>query len=102
MINAPKDLTPISPQAEPEEGTEGGIPEWVPATKVLVASGTKRQGLALGHCSVHNSRCDPTSTVWSFTNEKPLHSAEGGKGFRVFDLWVVRLISIILTLTSTE
>jgi elongation factor P--beta-lysine ligase len=37
----------------------------------------------------------------AFLKKKPFHPTEGGKGFRVFDLSVVRLISVPLTLTST-
>jgi hypothetical protein len=37
----------------------------------------------------------------SFLKKKPLHYTEGGKGFRVFDLLVVRLIAVVLALTST-
>jgi hypothetical protein len=38
----------------------------------------------------------------SFLKKKPLHSTEGGKGFLVFDLLVLRLIAVVLTLTSTK
>jgi hypothetical protein len=41
------------------------------------------------------------ATFLSFLKKKPLHSPEGRKGFLVFDLLVARLISVILTLTST-
>jgi len=43
----------------------------------------------------------PLSVLLALSKQKPLHSTEGGKEFWVFDLWVVRLISVLSTLTST-